>query len=217
MYLPMLGLILIVGGSAAPPVKVEPQGAGRGARRSFSWPPRRHPCARRSVERPGLALAGHGAQIARQVPRRTSNWPSPTTSRGAIDLAVAEFEKTASRGTSRLRPAGGLGPRLRRTEPARKALEKLRAGRRHGTHGAHLLADRLWSTPSSAAWKEAMEAFDTAQKLDPNFAITYMYKGQVRLATGRSRGCRGRIPARPRTRPLTCRRAAGTRAWPSSS
>jgi tetratricopeptide (TPR) repeat protein len=28
-----------------------------------------------------------------------------------------------------------------------------------------------------------MEAFDTAQKLDPNFAITYMYKGQVRLAT----------------------------------
>ena len=28
-----------------------------------------------------------------------------------------------------------------------------------------------------------MEAFDTAQKLDPNFAITYMYKGQVYLAT----------------------------------
>ena len=28
-----------------------------------------------------------------------------------------------------------------------------------------------------------MEAFDTAQKLDPNFAITYMYKGQVHLAT----------------------------------
>ena len=44
-----------------------------------------------------------------------------------------------------------------------------------------------------------MEAFDTAQKLDPNFAITYMYKGQVRLADGRSRGCRGRIPARPGT------------------
>ena len=28
-----------------------------------------------------------------------------------------------------------------------------------------------------------MEAFDTAEKLDPNLAITYMYKGQVYLAT----------------------------------
>ena len=33
-------------------------------------------------------------------------------------------------------------------------------------------------------WKEAMEAFNTAQTLDPNFTPTYAYKGLVRLATG---------------------------------
>ena len=31
-----------------------------------------------------------------------------------------------------------------------------------------------------------MQAFDTAEKLDPNLAITYMYKGQVYLATNQA-------------------------------
>ena len=63
-----------------------------------------------------------------------------------------------------------------------RALEKLRqAAALEPT--AHIYTQIGYVLAKRAAWKEAMEAFDTAQKLDANFAITYMYKGQVRLAT----------------------------------
>ena len=63
-----------------------------------------------------------------------------------------------------------------------KALEKFRqAAAIEPT--AHIYTQIGYIYAKRSAWKEAMEAFDTAQKLDANFAITYMYKGQVYLAT----------------------------------
>jgi tetratricopeptide (TPR) repeat protein len=101
---------------------------------------------------------------------------------GRYDLAVAEFEKTASREppTTDLLVDWGLAyDGLNQPE---KALEKFRqAAAIEPT--AHVYTQIGYILAKRAAWKEAMEAFDTAQKLDPNFAITYMYKGQVRLAT----------------------------------
>jgi uncharacterized protein HemY len=48
---------------------------------------------------------------------------------------------------------------------------------------AHVYTQIGYIYAKRSAWREAMEAFDTAQKLDANFAYTYMYKGQVHLAT----------------------------------
>ena len=34
-----------------------------------------------------------------------------------------------------------------------------------------------------AQWPEALEALAAAERIDPNYAVTYVYKGGVRLAT----------------------------------
>ena len=135
---------------------------------------------------------------------------------GRYDLAVAEFEKTASREPPTTDLLVDWGLAYDGLNQPDKALEKLRqAAALEPT--AHIYTQIGYVLAKRAAWKEAMEAFDTAQKLDANFAITYMYKGQVRLATERARGGRGRIPARARARPLAYHRAAGPQHGPAAT
>ncbi len=101
---------------------------------------------------------------------------------GRYDLAVAEFEKTASREPPTADLLVDWGLAYDGLNQPDRALEKLRqAAALEPT--AHIYTQIGYVLAKRAAWKEAMEAFDTAQKLDANFAITYMYKGQVRLAT----------------------------------
>jgi protein O-mannosyl-transferase len=101
---------------------------------------------------------------------------------GRFDLAVAEFQKTAE-----LKPPNAdllldWGLAYDGLNQPEKALEKFRQAAALEP-SAHAYTQIGYIYAKRSAWKEAMEAFDTAEKVDPNFAITYMYKGQVNLAT----------------------------------
>jgi protein O-mannosyl-transferase len=101
---------------------------------------------------------------------------------GRSDLAVAEFQKTAELKppTADLLVDWGLAyDGLNQPE---KALEKFRQAAALDP-SAHIYTQIGYIHAKRSAWQEAMQAFDTAERLDPRFAITYMYKGQVRLAT----------------------------------
>jgi tetratricopeptide (TPR) repeat protein len=180
MYLPMLGLILI-------------------AIDLFR---------RLKVERKVLAMGAAALLLAAALAThaRAEVWSSPITlwqdtarqspnkfrahfhlayayqEEGRNDLAVAEFQKTAelSPPTADLLLDWGLAyDGLNQPE---KALEKFRQAAAVQP-SAHVYTQIGYIYAKRSAWREAMEAFDTAQKLDANFAYTYMYKGQVYLAT----------------------------------
>jgi tetratricopeptide (TPR) repeat protein len=180
MYLPMLGLILIAI-DLLRRLKVERKVLAMGA----------------AVLLVAAALATHA---------RAEVWSSPITlwqdtarqspnkfrahfhlayayqEEGRNDLAVAEFQKTAelSPPTADLLLDWGLAyDGLNQPE---KALEKFRQAAAVQP-SAHVYTQIGYIYAKRSAWREAMEAFDTAQKLDANFAYTYMYKGQVHLAT----------------------------------
>ena len=101
---------------------------------------------------------------------------------GRFDLAISEFEKSASRQPPTPDLLVDWGLAYDGLNQPDKALEKFRqAAALEPSAHAHTQIGYIHAKRSQ--WKEAMEAFDTAQKLDPNFAITYVYKGQVYLAT----------------------------------
>jgi len=100
---------------------------------------------------------------------------------GRSDLAVAEFQKTAE-----LKPPTAdllldWGLAYDGLNQPDKALEKFRQAAAIGP-SAHVYTQIGYIYAKRSQWPEAMQAFDTAEKLDANFAVTYMYKGQVRLA-----------------------------------
>jgi tetratricopeptide (TPR) repeat protein len=101
---------------------------------------------------------------------------------GRSDLAVAEFQKTAELKppTADLLVDWGLAyDGLNQPE---KALEKFHQAAAIGP-SAHIYTQIGYIQAKRSAWQEAMDAFDIAERLDANFAFTYMYKGQVHLAT----------------------------------
>jgi tetratricopeptide (TPR) repeat protein len=105
--------------------------------------------------------------------------------RGRFDLAVSEFEKAASfrPPTTDLLVDWGLAyDGLNQPD---KALEKFRQAAALEP-SAHTYTQIGYIHAKRSEWKEATAALDTAQKLDPSFAITYMYKGQVYLATNQA-------------------------------
>src|ERR1017187_1556734 len=163
---------------------------------------------RLKVERKLLALGAAALMVATALAThaRAEVWSSPITlwqdtarqspnkfrahfhlayayqEEGRNDLAVAEFQKTAelSPPTADLLLDWGLAyDGLNQPE---KALEKFRQAAAVQP-SAHVYTQIGYIYAKRSAWREAMEAFDTAQKLDANFAYTYMYKGQVHLAT----------------------------------
>ena len=180
MYLPMLGLILIAI-DLLRRLKVERKVLAMGA----------------AVLLVAAALATHArAEVwsspitlwqdtARQSPNKVRahfHLAYAYQEEGRNDLAVAEFQKTAelSPPTADLLLDWGLAyDGLNQPE---KALEKFRQAAAVQP-SAHVYTQIGYIYAKRSAWREAMEAFDTAQKLDANFAYTYMYKGQVHLAT----------------------------------
>jgi tetratricopeptide (TPR) repeat protein len=101
---------------------------------------------------------------------------------GKYEMALAEFQKTAelTPPTADLLVDWGLAwDGLNQPE---KALEKFRQAAAMQP-SAHVYTQIGYIYAKRSAWREAMDAFDTAQKLDANFAYTYMYKGQVLLRT----------------------------------
>ncbi len=101
---------------------------------------------------------------------------------GRSDLAVVEFQKTAE-----LKPPNAdllvdWGLAYDGLNQPEKALEKLRQAAAIGP-SAHVYTQIGYIHAKRSEWKEAMQAFDEAEKTDGAFAYTFMYKGQVYLAT----------------------------------
>jgi len=105
--------------------------------------------------------------------------------RGRFDLAVSEFEKAASYRPPTTDLLVDWGLAYDGLNQPDKALEKFRQAVALEP-SAHTYTQIGYIHAKRSEWKEATEAFETAQKLDPNFAITYMYKGQVYLATNQA-------------------------------
>jgi tetratricopeptide (TPR) repeat protein len=100
---------------------------------------------------------------------------------GRFDMAVAEFQKTADLEppTADMLIDWGLAyDGLNQPELAiakfREAIAK--------EPSAHAYTQIGYVYAKQSRWKEANEAFDTAAKIDPSFAPTFLYKGQVHLA-----------------------------------
>jgi len=180
MYLPMLGLILI-SIDLLRRLKAEPKVLATGA----------------AVLIVAAALATHARaevwsssislwqETARKSPNKTRahfQLAFAYQEQGRSDLAVAEFQKTAELKppTADLLLDWGLAyDSLNQPE---KALEKFHQAAAIDP-SAHIYTQIGYIHAKRSAWKEAMEAFDIAERLDINYAITYMYKGQVYLAT----------------------------------
>jgi len=101
---------------------------------------------------------------------------------GQCDLAVAEYQKVANLerpGYDLLVDWALAYDCLNQPDVA---LAKLRqAAALEST--AHVYSQIGMIYGKRAQWAEAMEALATAEKLDPNFAVTFVYKGLVHFAT----------------------------------
>ena len=103
------------------------------------------------------------------------------------DLAVPEFERAAALGTADYDLLIDLGLAYDGLHQFPKALETLqRAAKLEPT--AHVYSQIGKVLAEQSRWKEAMDAFDQAEKADPNFPAVYAYKGLVHLATGDAAG-----------------------------
>jgi len=108
-----------------------------------------------------------------------------TFTRDELVAAFAEFEKTAEFETPNYNLLVDWGLAYDGLNQPDKALEKLRqAAAIEPT--AHIYTQIGYIYAKRSQWTEAMQAFNTAEKLDPRLAITYMYKGQVYLATNQA-------------------------------
>ena len=124
---------------------------------------------------------------------------------------MPNFEKTASREPPTADLLVDWGLAYDGLNQPDKALEKFRqAAAIEPT--AHIYTQIGYIYAKRSAVEGSHGSLRTAEKLDPNFAITYMYKGQVYLATNQPAAAVARIPARAGARLLTARtRAAGAR------
>jgi tetratricopeptide (TPR) repeat protein len=103
------------------------------------------------------------------------------------DLAVPELERAATLGPPDYDLLVDLGLAYDGLHQYGKAMEALqRAARMEPT--AHVYSQIGKVLAEQSKWKEAMDAFDQAEKADPNFPATYAYKGLVHLATGDAAG-----------------------------
>ena len=180
MYLPMLGLILIAI-DLLRRLKVERKVLAMGAA-ALLLAAALATHARAEVWSSPLTLWQDTARQSPNKVRAHFHLAYAYQEEGRSDLAVAEFQKTAelSPPTADLLLDWGLAyDGLNQPE---KALEKFRQAATLQP-SAHVYTQIGYIYAKRSAWREAMEAFDTAQKLDANFAYTYMYKGQVHLAT----------------------------------
>jgi tetratricopeptide (TPR) repeat protein len=131
---------------------------------------------------------------------------------GRYDLAVPEFEKTAALTTPTFDLLLDWGLAYDGAQQYSKALEKLRqavsiAG--DVRDACHVQTQIAKVYADQRDWPKAEAALDTAEKLDPSFPTTYVYKGFIRLANsdpeGGARECRRALTVDPAFQPaLDC-------------
>jgi tetratricopeptide (TPR) repeat protein len=103
------------------------------------------------------------------------------------DRAISEYEKTATLVKPDYELLLDWGLAYDGLHQGDKALEKFReaAGIEPTAH-VYTQIGKVYADRRD--WAQAMAAFDTAEKLDPGFVHTYVYKGLVHLATGDAAG-----------------------------
>jgi tetratricopeptide (TPR) repeat protein len=102
--------------------------------------------------------------------------------RGQCDMAVAEYQKVADLKPPDYNLLVDWALAYDCLNQPDVALAKLRqAAALEPT--AHVYSQIGMIYGKRAQWAEAMEALTTAEKLDPNFAVTFVYKGLVHFAT----------------------------------
>lgn len=100
---------------------------------------------------------------------------------GKFDRAVAEFEKAAALEKPDVQLLLDWGLAYDGLHQPEKALDKLRqAAALEPTAHVYTQIGKVYA--DHRQWKEAMEAFGTAERLDPAYPATYAYKGLVHLA-----------------------------------
>ena len=103
------------------------------------------------------------------------------------DRAIPAFERAAALSPPDYDLLVDLGLAYDGLHQFPKALETLqRAARLEPT--AHVYSQIGKVLAEQSRWKEAMDAFDQAEKADPGFPAVYAYKGLVHLATGDAAG-----------------------------
>ena len=103
------------------------------------------------------------------------------------DLAAPEFEKAAALSPPDYDLLIDLGLAYDGLHQYQRALEKLQqAAAIDATAHVYSQIGKVYAEQSR--WKEAMDAFDRAQAIDPKFPAVYAYKGLVHLATGDAAG-----------------------------
>jgi len=101
---------------------------------------------------------------------------------GRSDLAIAEFEKTAQHQPTDYNLLVDWGLALDAQNRMDDALAKLRkAAAMEST--AHVYTQIAKVYASRRYFPEALSALDTAQKLDPNYVPTYVYRGNIYFNT----------------------------------
>lgn len=180
MYFPMLGLILIAI-DLLRRLKVEPKVMAMGAA-ALLVAATLATHARAQVWSSPVSLWQDTVQKSPNKSRAHFQLAFAYQEEGRSDLAVAEFQKTAELKAPTADLLLDWGLAYEGLNQPEKALEKLRQAAAMEP-SAHIYTQIGYVHAKRSAWQEAMQSFDTAQQLDANFAITYMYKGQVRLAT----------------------------------
>ncbi|MBS1855768.1 MAG: tetratricopeptide repeat protein [Acidobacteria bacterium] len=104
-----------------------------------------------------------------------------------FDLAVPEFEKAAAIGPVDYDLLVDLGLAYDGLHQYQQALDTLRrAAAIDSTAHVYSQIGKIYAEQSK--WQEAMDAFAQAQRIDPKFAPVYAYQGLVHLATGDAAG-----------------------------
>lgn len=179
LYLSMLGLLLIVvdvvGRLHVPPKKLA--AACGVVLLAAAWATH----ARAAVWANPVTLWQDAAQKSPNKRRVRFQLASAYYDAGRCDLALAEYQKTAE-----LKPPDydllvDWALAYDCVNQADQAVAKLRqAAQLEST--AHVYSQIGMIYAKRARWAEAMEALDRAQKIDPNYAVTYYYKGGVYLS-----------------------------------
>jgi tetratricopeptide (TPR) repeat protein len=103
---------------------------------------------------------------------------------GRNDLAVAEFQKTAELKPPTADLLYDWGLAYDALHQPELALAKLRqSAAMDSTSQVFTQIAKVYA--GQQRWAEALDALSVAEKLDPNFAITYLYRGKIFLNSNR--------------------------------
>jgi len=179
LYLSMIGLLLMVVDAAAR-LRVEGKklAAACGAvLLAAAWATHAHA----AVWADPVALWRDTAQKSPQKRRVHFQLASAYYDAGRCDQAVAEYQKTAELETPNYDLLVDWALAYDCLNQPDEAVAKLRQAALLDST-AHVYSQIGMVYAKRARWAEAMEALDTAQKIDPGYAMTYYYKGGVHLS-----------------------------------